>query len=957
MMPGSKIVLPSSNVDDYTAIDLHSTVSRILNPTNAKGGKEIYKSENCPSWWPNDVLFSPVLVPVVHLRKILAAFLEKCPEQYTILSLVDQQNSASAVETDQPEDPAVGTRMTKMVLPSSDAEEYSGNILRDTFSRIVNPKGLKSVSFHSSENCPSWWPKDVAFCILSGPKATMNGITAEHQKKVLAAFLEKCPEQYTISPGKLLLNPPSSPLVGDNQPVREVSPQSSSESDQEEPVGMNQTPPTGTNRTRSVGATISTAAQHASPKLILPSSCANYYDQPALILLIRKILNPLQLQGRKFTYFHANCPSWWPTDVPFIKAEDMKSEIRRKVLTAFMKKCPDQYTISPPVDEQNSASTVETDQPEDPAVGTKRATMMSACSKIVLPSSNAEEYSTIIIRGIISRIVNPKGWVSRNIYASDNRPSWWPKDVAFTSPTGPKAVANGITTAPLRKVLAAFFEKCPEQYTISPPVDQQNSSSTVETDQPEFPAVGRKRPRIMPGSKIVLPSSNVYEYSGNILQSLISRIANSKGVILFSYSLNSEFLVGWTGRNVYTSGNRPSWWPKDVAFASMTGRRSIATAIHQRKVLAAFLEKCPEQYTISPPVDQQNSASTVETDQPEYPAVGTKRPRIMPGSKIVLPSSDVYEYSGNILQSLMSRIANSKGWTGRNVYTSGNRPSWWPKDVAFASMTGHRPIATAIHQRKVLAAFLEKCPERYTISPGAWLLNPTSSPLVGDKQPVREVVSPQSFSESDQEEPVGMNQTPPTGANRTQSVGATISTAAQHASLKLILPSSCANDYSQPSLISLIRKILNPQRRHFIYSSANCPSWWPTDIPFIRAEDMEAKDRTKVLTAFLEKCPDQYTISPAVDQQNSASIVETYQSEDTIVDVQMNANESDVESDASIPSDPEDLVNSLEQHLLDSRKRRLEAERKVEELTEEVKHLREERKYIGSIVKRSRLHH
>ena len=34
---------------------------------------------------------------------------------------------------------------------------------------------------------------------------------------------------------------------------------------------------------------------------------------------------------------------------------------------------------------------------------------------------------------------------------------------------------------------------------------------------------------------------------------------------------NSEFLVGWTGRNVYTSGNRPSWWPKDVAFASMTG--------------------------------------------------------------------------------------------------------------------------------------------------------------------------------------------------------------------------------------------------------------------------------------------------------------------------------------------------------------------------------------------------
>ena len=94
--------------------------------------------------------------------------------------------------------------------------------------------------------------------------------------------------------------------------------------------------------------------------------------------------------------------------------------------------------------------------------------------------------------------------------------------------------------------------------------------------------------------------------------------------------------------------------------------------------------------------------------------------------------------------------------------------------------------------------------------------------------------------------------------------------------------------------------------------------------------------------------------SPPVGQQNSASIVETNQPEDTIIDVQM---ESDAESDASIPSDPEDLVNSLEQHLLDSRKRRLEAERKVEELTEEVKRLREERKYIGSIVKRSRLHH
>ncbi len=97
----------------------------------------------------------------------------------------------------------------------------------------------------------------------------------------------------------------------------------------------------------------------------------------------------------------------------------------------------------------------------------------------------------------------------------------------------------------------------------------------------------------------------------------------------------------------------------------------------------------------------------------------------------------------------------------------------------------------------------------------SWLLNPTSSPPVVDKQPVREV-SPQSSSESDKEEPVRMNQAPPTGANRTRSVGATISTAAQHATPKLILPSSCANDYSQFGLVSLIPKILNPQRKSFV---------------------------------------------------------------------------------------------------------------------------------------------
>ena len=52
----------------------------------------------------------------------------------------------------------------------------------------------------------------------------------------------------------------------------------------------------------------------------------------------------------------------------------------------------------------------------------------------------------------------------------------------------------------------------------------------------------------------------------------------------------------------------------------------------------------------SPPVDQQNSASTVETDQPEDPAVGTKRARMMPDSKKVLPSSDVYEYTETALR-------------------------------------------------------------------------------------------------------------------------------------------------------------------------------------------------------------------------------------------------------------------------------------------------------------------
>ena len=42
---------------------------------------------------------------------------------------------------------------------------------------------------------------------------------------------------------------------------------------------------------------------------------------------------------------------------------------------------------------------------------------------------------------------------------------------------------------------------------------------------------------MMPGSKIVLPSSDVEEYSGTVLRSTVSRIANPKGIILFSYKL------------------------------------------------------------------------------------------------------------------------------------------------------------------------------------------------------------------------------------------------------------------------------------------------------------------------------------------------------------------------------------------------------------------------------------
>ncbi len=43
------------------------------------------------------------------------------------------------------------------------------------------------------------------------------------------------------------------------------------------------------------------------------------------------------------------------------------------------------------------------------------------------------------------------------------------------------------------------------------------------------------------GSKIVLPSSDVEEYSANILQTTISRIVNPKSMILI-YNPNVDFL-------------------------------------------------------------------------------------------------------------------------------------------------------------------------------------------------------------------------------------------------------------------------------------------------------------------------------------------------------------------------------------------------------------------------------
>ncbi len=67
-------------------------------------------------------------------------------------------------------------------------------------------------------------------------------------------------------------------------------------------------------------------------------------------------------------------------------------------------------------------------------------------------------------------------------------------------------------------------------------ISKTSSASTVETDQPENPAVGTKR-AWMSGSKIVLPSSDAEQYTGNILLNTVSIISRPKGMILFSYKL------------------------------------------------------------------------------------------------------------------------------------------------------------------------------------------------------------------------------------------------------------------------------------------------------------------------------------------------------------------------------------------------------------------------------------
>ncbi len=107
----------------------------------------------------------------------------------------------------------------------------------------------------------------------------------------------------------------------------------------------------------------------------------------------------------------------------------------------------------------------------------------------------------------------------------------------------------------------------------SPPVDQQNSASIVESDQPEDPAVGTKIAWMMPGSMIILPSSDVEEYSGIALCSTISRIliiGGSNNIeFLWAGCVCTYFFVGLRGLSNKKVYNCPNWWPKDVVFSGI----------------------------------------------------------------------------------------------------------------------------------------------------------------------------------------------------------------------------------------------------------------------------------------------------------------------------------------------------------------------------------------------------
>ncbi len=106
------------------------------------------------------------------------------------------------------------------------------------------------------------------------------------------------------------------------------------------------------------------------------------------------------------------------------------------------------------------------------------------------------------------------------------------------------------------------------------------SHRSPPVDQPEDPTVGIKRARMMPRSKIVLPSSDAKDYTRQILRNTISHIVNPTGKLLIpsnthcKYRTNLAILAGACGivsREIFRSENCPSWWPKDVAFTPVAG--------------------------------------------------------------------------------------------------------------------------------------------------------------------------------------------------------------------------------------------------------------------------------------------------------------------------------------------------------------------------------------------------